>query len=571
VCHRHTNDVDFTSSLFVEARDRERIRVRGRASGFDADARSDGATEERRLIAMSSSFAKKLADGDEHTRDKTFIALAKWLASRESLDAGDAKKLWKGLFYSFWRADGRRTQLECANKLGALVHGVNRRVMMTYYEGFLWTMRREWAGIDHHRMDKYCLLTKRATHHALRFAGEREWDGELVDAFANALRASVFGGADDKSVNVGFKMYLSEVFLQQIEAVTRGESGVAMDEGEEDADGGSPTPMPSAVLAKLVAPFMEAMQKEESEVLLKRITSEVFEPLADASRAETGAPRLTPSAMKGVYDRAIALGAEVGVDDVCREALYELHALMKKGAMKIKKDAEARGVDPELDVVIKPTKTLSAPNVGAAKSAAESDKSKEKKNKKKKSKRDRASPSSDVDVDAARREKKRRKKEKRLAKEMAALAAETAEAEARSRSESSGQKVSSTKGESLSSAHESGAKMIAMRAIAGREAVRGSPLAADGSPSASPSKRLMWNDDGITFSTPDSRSPINTQRGKRNLKMTPTKTLLRPIHAAKTTPTSALASASKIHRSPTSGRASSSKSSPARASASGHF
>ena len=479
----------------------------------------------------------------------------------------DSKKLWKGLFYSYWHADGRRTQLDVANAMGALTHGLGRKVMMSYVEGFLWTMRREWAGIDHHRMDKYCLLTKRVTHHALRFVGERGWDTDLVRSFAEVLSMSVFGGGkENKSVTVGFKMYLAEIFLDQIEAVTRGESGVEMDEGEDDEDSGAPVPIPSAALAALLAPFVDAMQREESEVLLKRITNEIFTPLADVERASSGAPRLTPSAMKVVYERAISLGAENGVEDVCREALYELHAMMKKGASKMIKDADARGVDPELDVVV-PASTQEKKKKKHVESDVTVDNAQEKKKKKKKKK----SPSGDDDAgedeEAAKREKKRRKKEKRLAKEMAALAAENAEAQ--TRADSAKKSSSASKhggGKDLLNLNGSGAKVVARRAIADRDGA-GSPTPSDeGSPSMSPSKRLMWNDQGITFSSPDTRSPINTSRGKRNLKMTPTKTLLRPIHAAAKTPTPEHAGGAQKRAASTLGTKS-----PSRAAAASYF
>ena len=358
-------------------------------------------------------------------------------------------------------------------------------------------------------------------------------------SFAEVLSTSVFGGGkENKSVTVGFKMYLAEIFLDQIEAVTRGESGVEMDEGEDDEDSGAPVPIPSAALAALLAPFVDAMQKEESEVLLKRITNEIFTPLADVERASSGAPRLTPSAMKVVYERAISLGAENGVEDVCREALYELHAMMKKGASKMIKDADARGVDPELDVVVPTSTQEKKKKKRHADSDVAVDNAQEKKTKTKKKK----SPSGDDDAgedeEAAKREKKRRKKEKRLAKEMAALAAENAEAQ--TRADSAKKSSSASKhggGKDLLNLNGSGAKVVARRAIADRDGA-GSPTPSDeGSPSMSPSKRLMWNDQGITFSSPDTRSPINTSRGKRNLKMTPTKTLLRPIHAAAKTPT----------------------------------
>ena len=75
--------------------------------------------------------------------------------------------------------------------------------------------------------------------------------------------------------------------------------------------------------------------------------------------------------------------------------------------------------------------------------------------------------------------------------------------------------------------------MVAMRAVVdrGNSASPTPSLDSLDSPSMSPrSKRLMWNDEGITYSSPDLRGPINTKRGKQNLRLTPTKTIFRPIH-----------------------------------------
>ena len=277
----------------------------------------------------------------------------------QSRDAAaiDGKKLWRGLFYSYWHADGRATQLEVANKMGALVHVLNREVATVYLEAGLWTMRTEWGGIDKHRMDKYCLLTRRVLHHGFRFAGERGWD--MADDIGRAMAEAIFGAPKSAQLEgIGFKLHVAEVFLREVEAVCKGETGLAMDDGEEDVEAGAPTPIPSGALAALVVIFVNAMQKEESNVLLKRIRTDVFEPLTDASRAseDPRAPRLTPSALKKLYERAITLGAEHGVDDACRESLYELHAMLKKGASKIKRDAEARGEDPEAEDVAAPPK-----------------------------------------------------------------------------------------------------------------------------------------------------------------------------------------------------------------------
>ena len=131
----------------------------------------------------------------------------------------------------------------------------------------------------------------------------------------------------------------------------------------------------------------------------------------------------------------------------------------------------------------------------------------------------------------AKKEKKRRKKERRLAKEMEALARESAEAEAKEKAAKAKATTPTSNGKKHHSTmkNENGSKLVAMRAVGD---AADSPTTSLDSGSSSPSKRLVWNDDAITYSTPHIKSPINTSRGKSNLKLTPSKTLLRPIHAA---------------------------------------
>lgn len=491
---------------------------------------------------MSSSFAKRLADSDKRVRDKTFVAVSKWLSAREHLSKLDGKKLWRGLFYSFWHADGRATQLDVANKMGAMIHGLSREVAMSYVRAFAWTMRKEWSGIDKHRMDKYFLLSRRVTHHALRFAGERGWDcaGELGEVMGEA----VFGGGGKDGIasseGIGYKLHLAEVFLNEIECVAKGETGLTMDEGEEDVASAPPMPIPSDALSALLVMFIDAMQREESAVLQRRIRGNVFEPLTDTSRLEdSGAPRLTPKTMKALCERAITLGAENGVEDVCRESLYELHALLKKGASKMVKEAEALGIDPEADcggAAPKKTKKNGVAVNGEKETSKKSKKvkvedvpttEKKKKNKQKRQEMDEGVMSEEE----AKKEKKRRKKERRLAKEMEALARESAEAEAKEKTAKGKTTTPTSNGKKHHSTtkNDNGSKLVAMRAVG--DAVD-SPTPSLDSGSSSPSKRLVWNDDAITYSTPHIKSRIDTSRGKSNLKLTPSKTLLRPIHAA---------------------------------------
>ena len=479
---------------------------------------------------MSSSFAKKLADSDARVRERAFAAVSKWLAGRTSLSELDARKLWRGLFYSYWHADGRGTQLDVADKMGALMHALNREVAMSYAWACAWTMRTEWSGIDKHRMDKFCLLSRRVLHHALRFAGERRWDS--TERLGEVLGDGVFG--DASGGGVGYKLHVAETFLREVDAVCKGESGLEMDDGE--TRGGAPTPIPSSTLATLLMVFVRAMETEESQVLLRRIRTDVFEPLCDPSRAteNSRAARLTPSGLKTLYETAISLGARDGVEDVCRENLYELHGILKRGANKITKEAEARGVDPEADDVeaaAPPKKKKKAQKNGVA---TTDDDSVGKNTKKKKEKKAKRGANDDVsEKESQKREKKRRKKERRLAKETAAAAAKAAARAEEEDDEPKKKKKKKAKTTTSTDETRNGSQMVAMRAVVdrGNSASPTPSLDSLDSPSMSPrTRRLMWNDDGITYSSPDARAPINTAKGKRNLRMTPPKTIFRPIH-----------------------------------------
>ena len=129
-------------------------------------------------------FARQLASGDKEVRDATFAALGKWLGARADVPLLDMKKIWKGLFYAMWHADGWDVQEELAEQIAGLTHALRHKVALTYLGVFYITARREWVGIDRHRMDKYLRLVRRVTSHALRYCANRDWRADVVQDIA---------------------------------------------------------------------------------------------------------------------------------------------------------------------------------------------------------------------------------------------------------------------------------------------------------------------------------------------------------------------------------------------------
>ena len=188
-------------------------------------------------------FAKQLASGDKEIRDATFAALAKWLGVKSEVPLLDMKKIWKGLFYAMWHADGWDVQEELAEQIGGVVHGLKHKVMLTYLGVFYLTARREWVGIDRHRMDKYLLLVRRVTSHALRYCADRSWKLDVVQDIALVFEKAALVGNTKGVVDVGLRLHVAELFFGELRKVAAGKDWVEVGCDPDDANepnGGAP-------------------------------------------------------------------------------------------------------------------------------------------------------------------------------------------------------------------------------------------------------------------------------------------------------------------------------------------
>ena len=343
-------------------------------------------------------FAKQLANGDKDVRDATFAALAKWLGARGDVELLDMKKIWKGLFYAMWHADGWDVQEELAEQMAGLVHKLKHKVALSYAGVFYITARREWVGIDRHRMDKYLLLVRRVTSHFLRYCADRDWSENVVADVAECLHrtALVPGGHGEKGVvDVGLKLHLAELFVPELRKVAAGRDGVEVGcdpERDIEANGGAPRtvfrkkrekngkkehvakpapkPVPPHATRALLEAFAKMLAMEPHRALHRRTLSDVFAEAVDGADGGVAAKtladedadederrecavavlvRLDAATMKKMSREFIELGAQDGTEDLNRESLYELHTLFRKGAKRATATGEG-GVD--------------APNVG---------------------------------------------------------------------------------------------------------------------------------------------------------------------------------------------------------------
>ena len=188
-------------------------------------------------------FARQLASGDKEVRDATFAALGKWLGARADVPLLDMKKIWKGLFYAMWHADGWDVQEELAEQIAGLTHALRHKVALTYLGVFYITARREWVGIDRHRMDKYLRLVRRVTSHALRYCANRDWRADVVQDIASVFEKAALVAGTKGMVDVGLRLHISELFVGELRKVAAGKDKVTVGCDPDDpneANGGAP-------------------------------------------------------------------------------------------------------------------------------------------------------------------------------------------------------------------------------------------------------------------------------------------------------------------------------------------
>ena len=349
-------------------------------------------------------FAKQLASGDKEVRDATFAALAKWLGVKNEVPLLDMKKIWKGLFYAMWHADGWDVQEALAEQIAGVIHGVKHKVALTYLGLFYITARREWVGIDRHRMDKFLRLVRRVTSHSLRYCANRNWKLDVVEDIAAVFEKAALVAGTKGMVDVGLRLHVSELFVAELRKVASGKDFVQVGcdpddvnepnggaprtvfrkikKGKENKSGKNgdgrekphhkPTLVPSEATECFLNAFATVLQNDKHAPLHDRVLAQVFggalegadggvaqhallseafefdeddeDSIDPADRREALAAatmiRLDAATMKRMSRKFIELGALDGVGDLNRESLYAIHTMFKKGAKRAQKATE---------------------------------------------------------------------------------------------------------------------------------------------------------------------------------------------------------------------------------------
>ncbi|EER13748.1 nnp-1 protein, putative [Perkinsus marinus ATCC 50983] len=118
--------------------------------------------KEKLDLQQPLDFGKKLSHTDATVRVKGFKMLAKWLGSHwKVLDENDARKLWRGLWFVLWMADGRGVQQNTAAQMVQLSRVfTDEAAYVLWWKAFWFTVNEQWEKLDKHRINKYQLLLR---------------------------------------------------------------------------------------------------------------------------------------------------------------------------------------------------------------------------------------------------------------------------------------------------------------------------------------------------------------------------------------------------------------------------
>ncbi|CAL5029546.1 unnamed protein product [Urochloa decumbens] len=212
--------------------------------------------------AEAASIARRLASCNGGTRERTVrYLLSDFLpASAPRLSASDLLKLWKGLFFCFWHADKPLYQSSVATRLASAVSAAPSPADgAAFLAAYLTTLRREWAHIDVHRLDKFYLLNRRFLHHAFLLLNSNSFAPDVTSQIVSILSDKALQPEADNvaaGTSRGLGYHVAEAFLDELLPVL---------------------PVSLKTMDALLAPFFTVLEKSSDRVMVSKVKAGVFD------------------------------------------------------------------------------------------------------------------------------------------------------------------------------------------------------------------------------------------------------------------------------------------------------
>ncbi|KAL8136386.1 hypothetical protein V2J09_002387 [Rumex salicifolius] len=295
--------------------------------------------------ASGTALIKSLGACSSSTRSKTLKALISWLLLQHQpqppLSDDELKKLWKGLFYCVWHCDKSINQANLINRLSSLLLSLSPPLSVLYFSHFLLALRREWAGIDRLRLDKFYLMIRVFIAKLFELLNKKKWRLDVVEEYWGALEDRLFVSLKDKSLGDGVTYHVVSVFCEEIKPFL---------------------PLRLEVLNVLFRPFVSVLGRTDNRVLSGKLKSDMFGYLVKSGRGLLEVKKSgneVDSKDERVLYGTIALAMEfslrfyeLGSSPDCvqgnRKLLFSLH----EEFLKLEKEMKAAGIDVKLPEVV---------------------------------------------------------------------------------------------------------------------------------------------------------------------------------------------------------------------------
>ncbi|CAI5471135.1 unnamed protein product [Closterium sp. Yama58-4] len=163
---------------------------------------------------------------------------------------------------------------------------------LLFLRTFWKTMRREWGGIDYHRLDKFYMLVRLIMRNILEYMEKRDWEEQVVSDLAGCvMHQGLF--AKDKYRAIGLELHILDIFNEVFKK-----------------SGGDDVRVVKAVL-QFSKPVVGVIQTKEDGRLHKRALSSVFSGLAEYLRNEAKANASEASYVSALQEAAREMSADL--------------------------------------------------------------------------------------------------------------------------------------------------------------------------------------------------------------------------------------------------------------------
>ncbi|CAI5479547.1 unnamed protein product [Closterium sp. Yama58-4] len=163
---------------------------------------------------------------------------------------------------------------------------------LLFLRTFWKTMRREWGGIDYHRLDKFYLLVRLVMRNILEYLEKRDWEEQVVSDLAGCvMQQGLF--AKDKYRAIGLELHILDIFHELFKK-----------------SGGGDVRVVKSVL-QFTRPVVGVIQTKEDGRLHKRALSSVFSGLAEYLRNEAKANASEASYVAALQEAAREMSGDL--------------------------------------------------------------------------------------------------------------------------------------------------------------------------------------------------------------------------------------------------------------------